>query len=466
MIRSSLFVSLAIVTLPFAAQAIASPGTLIKASGPSVYYLGQDQKRYVFPSEATYKTWYADFSSVQTISDQELASYALGGNVTHRPGVRLVKITTDPKVYAVARGGMLRWIETEAIARALYGDHWTQMVDDVPDAFFVNYHVTNSIRIVGDFAPATERDAVTYIGMNRTEPVTTPVPAAPPSPVPPTPAPIRTAASSSTITLFLSPDAPAFGSSINIRAEATPRNANLLKLFFEDALQRTCEYYLCSISLDLPNTSAQSTFAVRAEARFDDGSMTSSTLLVIPTGRSQYVNFQLSQTAIEPAGVREVIATATNGFIAHFLDISIDGNIVRGCIDQQECRYSAPETSPIGAHHTVYVVATDRSGKTTRSETQTFSVVANAPPIVGVLTGKSSIFVGETVDVRVTAADNNGITETRIMVDGNVIKTCTLSICDAIIGPWREPRSVVVVGTAKDALGAQTSVSSTTVNVR
>jgi hypothetical protein len=157
--RSLLLACACLIAIPYASQAAAAPGSLIKGSGPSVYYLGQDQKRYVFPTEATYKTWYADFSTVQTISDAELTTYPLGGNVTYRPGVRLVKITTDPKVYAVARGGMLRWIETEAIARALYGDQWARMVNDVPDAFFVNYRVTNSVHVVGDFSPTAERDA-------------------------------------------------------------------------------------------------------------------------------------------------------------------------------------------------------------------------------------------------------------------------------------------------------------------
>ena len=82
-------------------EAAASAGDLIKMDGlSSVYYLGADGKRYVFPNTETYMSWYSDFSGVVTIPASELQSYPLGGNVTMRPGTKLVKITTDPTVYA------------------------------------------------------------------------------------------------------------------------------------------------------------------------------------------------------------------------------------------------------------------------------------------------------------------------------------------------------------------------------
>ncbi|HBA36885.1 TPA: hypothetical protein DCZ15_03350 [Candidatus Falkowbacteria bacterium] len=123
-------------------NAAASAGDLIKMEGnSSVYYLGADAKRYVFPNEATYMSWYSDFSGVVTIPAAELQSYALGGNVTMRPGTKLVKITTDPSVYAVETNGTLRKIQSEAQAAALYGTNWNTKIVDVPDAFFTNYNV-------------------------------------------------------------------------------------------------------------------------------------------------------------------------------------------------------------------------------------------------------------------------------------------------------------------------------------
>lgn len=135
-------------SLGFANAAVASSvvaGDLIKASGQAVYYYAANGKRYVFPNEKTYFTWYKDFSSVKTITDAELAAISIGGNVTYRAGTRLIKITTDPKVYAVSPTGILHWVESEAVAKSLYGDNWATRIDDVPDPFFVNYTVGSSV---------------------------------------------------------------------------------------------------------------------------------------------------------------------------------------------------------------------------------------------------------------------------------------------------------------------------------
>jgi hypothetical protein len=51
----------------------------------------------------------------------------------------MIKIQSDPRVYVIARHGILRLVPSEAVARALYGDDWRHMIDDVPDSFFVNY---------------------------------------------------------------------------------------------------------------------------------------------------------------------------------------------------------------------------------------------------------------------------------------------------------------------------------------
>lgn len=123
-------------------SAAASAGDLIKMAGnTSVYYLGSDGKRYVFPNSTTYFSWYTDFSGVITIPAAELQSYPLGGNVTMRAGTQMVKITTDPSVYAVEPNGTLRKIQSEAQAAALYGTNWNKRIVDVPDAFFVNYTI-------------------------------------------------------------------------------------------------------------------------------------------------------------------------------------------------------------------------------------------------------------------------------------------------------------------------------------
>ncbi|MFA5853603.1 MAG: M23 family metallopeptidase [Patescibacteria group bacterium] len=121
-------------------------GSLIKSTAASaVYFCGADAKRYVFPNDKTYFTWYADFSSVLTLSATELAAIPIGGNVTYRPGVKLLKIQSDPKVYAVDRQGTLRWVTTDTLAKAMYGTAWAKQVHDLSDAFFINYKVGDPI---------------------------------------------------------------------------------------------------------------------------------------------------------------------------------------------------------------------------------------------------------------------------------------------------------------------------------
>ncbi|BFD25051.1 MAG: hypothetical protein JST_000371 [Candidatus Parcubacteria bacterium] len=126
----------------FAHAATPQAGDLIKMDGLStVYFLGKDSKRYVYPHESVFFSWHRDFSGVVTVSASELQSYPLGANVTMRPGTKLVKITTDPSVYAVEPNGVLRKIQSESDAIATYGPNWAKRVVDVADSFFTNYTI-------------------------------------------------------------------------------------------------------------------------------------------------------------------------------------------------------------------------------------------------------------------------------------------------------------------------------------
>ena len=150
------------------AQVTLSPGDLIKTNGnPSVYYFGADGKRYVFPNDKTYFTWYSNFNGVKTIDLEQLSAITIGGNVTYRAGGRMVKITTDPKVYAVSMNGILRPIGSEAVAAALYGSNWNTQIDDVPDPFFVNYKVGAPINVAGDFNKTGIRNGVPNINTDK-----------------------------------------------------------------------------------------------------------------------------------------------------------------------------------------------------------------------------------------------------------------------------------------------------------
>ncbi|TAK05711.1 SGNH/GDSL hydrolase family protein [Patescibacteria group bacterium] len=141
---------------------------LIKSpDNTAVYYVGTDGKRHAFPNEQVYFTWYADFSGIRIVSTVDLATIPLGANVTYKPGARPVKFLTDPKVYAVASGGILRWITSELIAATIYGVDWNRMVDDVNDILFGNYAFGSDIISPADYDPATAAASVQYPGDGR-----------------------------------------------------------------------------------------------------------------------------------------------------------------------------------------------------------------------------------------------------------------------------------------------------------
>ncbi len=121
-------------------------GTLIKTEDSSaVYILGSDGKRHAFTTETVFASWGLSFDDVVTVDTDAMAAYTLGANVTVRPGTYLVKLQTNPKVFAVEPGGVLRWVASEAVALQLYGADWASHVIDVSDAFWGNYTVGEDI---------------------------------------------------------------------------------------------------------------------------------------------------------------------------------------------------------------------------------------------------------------------------------------------------------------------------------
>ncbi len=144
-------------------------GDLIRGeSFTAVYYYGEDGFRYVFPNDRTYFTWYSNFDNVKWLSDADMGKLQIGGNVTYKPGVKMIKINTDPKVYAIGEGGELWWVSSESAAVALYGSTWNKSIDDVPDGFFGNYTKTDhEISSKTDFDPADVTSSVGSISADK-----------------------------------------------------------------------------------------------------------------------------------------------------------------------------------------------------------------------------------------------------------------------------------------------------------
>ena len=115
-------------------------GTLLKSPGSGIYYLGFDDKIHPFSQMSIYHSWYADFSSVNFVSDIKLSQYPVGDPVCVRPGTFLIQFSGDTNVYAVEPGCVLRQIRSAVEARLVYGDLWNERILRLPNelkAFYV-----------------------------------------------------------------------------------------------------------------------------------------------------------------------------------------------------------------------------------------------------------------------------------------------------------------------------------------
>ena len=146
---------------------IPDDGDTATLNDTAVYYYAKNGKRYVFPNEKTYFTWYPDFNKVQIIPLDQMALVPIGGNVTYRPGTRMLKFQTDPKTYIVTRGGVLRWATTEDVAKGWFGANWNQYIDDASESFYINYTFGEPVANSLDLALEIIRNATQTIDKDK-----------------------------------------------------------------------------------------------------------------------------------------------------------------------------------------------------------------------------------------------------------------------------------------------------------
>jgi len=127
-------------------------GDLLKGSADTIYYYGSDEKRHTFPNRGTYDSYYqGDFSKVKKVPDSFLSTLQMDHNMTYNPGARMIKVQSDPRVYAVDEGAVLRWVVNEAVAESLYGAKWLTYIDDLNPAFFMDYKNGEPVYQAADF---------------------------------------------------------------------------------------------------------------------------------------------------------------------------------------------------------------------------------------------------------------------------------------------------------------------------
>lgn len=450
--------------VPLFAHAAALSGDLIKGSGSAVYYFGADAKRYVFPTQKTYAAWYADFNGVRQISDTELASYPLGGNATYRPGVRMVKVTTDSKVYAVARGGTLRWITSESVAAALYGASWATQIDDLPDTFFTNYHVGASISSTNDYSPSAEQQNAPNINADKNLIAVAPAPAPTPTPTP-TPPPSGPVYAGM---ITVSDANPRVGSAISLEANATvSQSITAIRLFFDGVQQTSCMQGICTTSLAIPYSSAKSVYEARADFDWITGQHFSATTTVtIDSSTSSIVLLTVDHPEVKPNRYANFTIDVSNNYRAVSIDVYVDGvRVPQGCTNVQRCTLAYQDPGPAGITRSVYAVAIDGQGYTHQSVTKSYQVVANDHPIVSVTADKTLVQKNEIVNVTVNAADDDQIAWTEIWLDGTLLKRCQTLSCTVQAGPWSASRTMQFMGKAADIAGLVGQGTSTQVTV-
>jgi len=130
-------------------------GRLVKGvNSSSVYLAALDGKRYRIPSEGEFRGWYPDFNSVRTVPNTVLSALPLAGKVLYRPGYKLVKSSSSPRVYSVAPNGTLHWITDSYVLSAFYGSSWQNRIATLPDSEFAEYAVGDSINDIQHYQVA------------------------------------------------------------------------------------------------------------------------------------------------------------------------------------------------------------------------------------------------------------------------------------------------------------------------
>ncbi len=453
---SLLFIACAVVTacgFSFSSpvHAAVSAGSLVKASNDAVYYYASNGKRLVFPNEKTYKTWYPDFSGVISVTDGDLAAMPLGGNVTYRPGVRLVKITTDPKVYAVSAHGVLRWVTTEQIAQSLYGANWNQMIDDVADAYFVNYTVGAAIQNASDFSPSAQTVAAPDIAMDKSIPVISQPVITPPVIIPPVVAP---PVATSTLVFTTSKSVAQFGDTVTLNAVvADSVNVSSIELFFDGALIKSCTVRSCAGDGIIPISSPKASYIAEARVNVTGGTPISQSITIpLQTNVVGLVAIHVGQVTVLPNQTASVIADADMSLNIQRIEIFVDDSGIKACTDgSRKCEWAGILTGAIGSVHPMYAKVTDSIGRIYLSKTLSITINTNDAPSVTVTPAKNAIYTGETVDVTVFATDNDGISAIEVMKDGVVLKRCDgAAPCTATTGPWNDIGTLVFGGRAYD----------------
>lgn len=436
-------------------------GRLIKGPNSSAVYYSIDTRRFAFPNEAIFRSWYTDFSQVSSVSREELAQFRLAGAVAFQPG-SLIKLTTDPKVYAVDHLAKLRWITNESTARALYGDQWAHQVKDLPDAFFSGYTIVDPIENATQWNPTQAAQTNNSIAVNQellaispTTPATPSTPTAPSAPTSTTPIiPER-------LVISVTPSPIRLGDTVLVRAFAVGSQPMQSISLVVNGTNVVCHATPCIYTYTVPIYSAPSQLHIQGEAVFIDQTRQTVNGLISITGQAQgALRLEGSSTEVKRGNAPEWTATwADQNTLPARITFFLDGNELKTCYNARECRYNEMEASPVGTTHAIYAKAFESGGQEWTTPTTNFSVVTNPHPTLTFSIEKETIYTGEITTVSAQASDDTNIARLQFFVNNQLVKTCSALNCSTPIGPWNAEGFVILKAVAEDSTGLTTERS-------
>lgn len=418
----------------------------------TLYWYANDGRRYVFPNVQTFYSWFSsnDFKRVITVNDQEMTSLPLGGNVTYRGGAKLVKVTTDPRVYAVAQYGVLRWVTSANLAQQLYGSDWSRKVEDVPDAFFTNYTIGTPIYQAGDINVGNEYNAAQTPSENVRP--TYLIPSYPPTI--PDPAP---SAFLGTINLTLGNSNPRIGDTSNLFAQVSnssiPSSQLIIDLYDEyGTLLRSCEANTtCLHSLQITQgLTTRSYYArLRSNSAYSALSVESNRVTLAlngwsnGSGSSANDTLSISSSAASYVRINETFTiTATvnnNGYASDGYIITIyDQNdmVVRTCYQARTCAVNASISTNNTSQRYYARASNSLSGRTLDTSRITMTANTNSSlssATLSIITDRTSLGVNDhaviTTQLQNYSGETSGLhTELFDSFTAKRVGTCTGTI--------------------------------------
>ncbi|MFA6082693.1 MAG: hypothetical protein WC773_04795, partial [Patescibacteria group bacterium] len=111
----------------------------------TIYFVTENLERRPFLNEQTYFTWKDSFDDIKQVTDATLTTLPLMGPILPKPGVKLVKIQSDARVFEVIENPddyyrpILRWVPDETTAIERFGAEWAKNVLDLPVTIFTRF---------------------------------------------------------------------------------------------------------------------------------------------------------------------------------------------------------------------------------------------------------------------------------------------------------------------------------------